>query len=51
MERAWLFWMGLDYGAAKAGLELAGIEVTPETWADLRVIEEGAIEEMNRRVR
>jgi hypothetical protein len=51
MERAWLFWMGLDYGAAKAGLELAGIEVSPETWADLRVIEEGAIEEMNRRGR
>jgi hypothetical protein len=51
MEQARVVWIGLDYAAARAGLELAGLEVTPEVWADLRAIEEGAIEGMNRRER
>jgi hypothetical protein len=51
MEQARVVWIGLDYAAARVGLELAGIEVTPEVWADLRAIEEGAIEGMNRRER
>lgn len=42
-----LIWHGLDYTAARAGLELAGIEITPEQWAELRQIEAGAIEELN----
>ena len=38
---------GLDYAAARAGLELAGIEVTPELWAEIQVIEFGAMTAMN----
>lgn len=44
-----VIWVGLDYGAARAALDLAGLTVTPETWADVRAIEGGAIEELNRR--
>jgi len=40
-------WIGLDYTAARAGLELAGISITPECWSDVRVIEEGALMELN----
>jgi hypothetical protein len=41
-------WIGLDYAAVRAGLELSGVTVTPETWMDLRLIETGALDEMNR---
>lgn len=40
-------WLGLDYSAAETGLRLAGIEVTPELWSDIRLIEEGAKEALN----
>jgi len=30
---------GLDYQAARAGLDLAGVTVTPELWADIQTIE------------
>lgn len=40
--------IGLDYGAVKDGFELSGLEVTPELWADLRLIESGARDELNR---
>jgi hypothetical protein len=36
--------IGLDYAAARAGLEAEGIEVTPEVWRDLRAIEAGAVQ-------
>lgn len=39
--------IGLDYTAARAGLELAGIEVTPGVWAEVREIERGARAAMN----
>ena len=39
--------LGLDYAAARAGLALAGIEVSPEAWAQVRAIEAGAMEAMN----
>ncbi|TMV09817.1 hypothetical protein FGK63_01740 [Ruegeria sediminis] len=39
--------LGLDYAAARAGLDLAGIEMTPALWADVRLIEAGARAEMN----
>lgn len=42
-----LAWLGLDFAGARAGLELAGIEVTPELWADLRIVAIGAKDEMN----
>jgi len=41
-------WIGLDYTAVKVGLEFAGIAMTPEIWADFRLIEAGACEELNR---
>ncbi|ODM48393.1 hypothetical protein A9320_19270 [Ruegeria sp. PBVC088] len=41
-------WLGLDYTAAEAGLRLAGINVTPDLWADIRQIEQGAKEALNR---
>lgn len=43
-----VIWLGIDYAAARAGLDLAGIAVTPDCWSEVRVIEEGAIEELNR---
>ncbi|MFN3971243.1 MAG: DUF1799 domain-containing protein [Gemmobacter sp.] len=36
--------IGLDYAAARAGLEAEGTTVTPEVWRDLRAIEAGAVE-------
>lgn len=42
--------IGLDYTAARAGLELAGMTADPDAWADVRVIESGAVEAMNERV-
>lgn len=42
-------YLGLDYTAVKAGLDLAGIEVTPEVWRDLRDIEDGARAALNGR--
>lgn len=41
-------WIGLDYAAARAGLDLAGISITPECWSDIRLIEAGALKELNR---
>lgn len=43
-----VIWLGLDYTAARAGLEMAGVEITPDLWAEVRAIETGAIEELNR---
>lgn len=45
LEAARIVWHGLDYTAAKAGFDLAGIEVTPDLWDEVRVIEAGAIRE------
>ena len=48
LERSRMLWQGLDYSAARAGFELAGIEVTPALWGEVRTIEAGAAEELNR---
>lgn len=45
-----MIWLGLDYTAARAGLEMAGIDITPDLWAEVRIIEAAAAEELNRRV-
>lgn len=37
-----VYYHGLDYTAAEAGLRLAGVEMTPDIWRDVRDIEEGA---------
>jgi hypothetical protein len=42
-------WVGLDYSAAKDGLTMAGITLTPDEWQELRTIEEGAKQELNSR--
>lgn len=41
-------WIGLDYAAVGAGFGFAGITMTPEVWADLRLIEAGALDELNK---
>lgn len=43
-----VLYLGLDYGAAAAALTLSGITITPDCWNEVRTIEEGAIEELNR---
>ena len=48
MERAKVIYIGIDYTAARHGLDLAGIGVSPEIWDEVRSIEAGAIEELNR---
>lgn len=40
---------GLDYQAARAGLEMAGIEITPDDFNRLRIIESGAVAALNER--
>ncbi|MBN8955731.1 MAG: DUF1799 domain-containing protein [Rhizobiales bacterium] len=42
-----LICIGLDYTAVRAGLELAGIAITPEQWEGVRVMEIAAREAMN----
>lgn len=52
---AWVFgqdgarmhFVGLDYAGARAGLEAAGIALTPDLWAGVRVMEEAARQAMN----
>ena len=39
---------GLDYARAQAGFALAGFDVSPDLWSEIRLIEAGAVEEMNR---
>lgn len=43
------FWLGLDYGACESGLRLAGFAPDPELWAEVRLIEDGAKQELNGR--
>lgn len=38
---------GLDYAGARAGFDLAGIAVTPDLWAKVRTIEQGAKDAIN----
>lgn len=42
-------YVGLDHAGARAGLDLAGISVTPDQWAALRVIASGAASKLNDR--
>jgi Phage related hypothetical protein (DUF1799) len=39
--------VGLDYGAVRAGLNAAGIEVTPDLWRGLRIMEAAALIALN----
>lgn len=38
---------GLDYVRVKAGLEMAGVAITPELFAQLRLLERGALDAMS----
>lgn len=40
-------YVGLDYSAARVGLDAAGIEVTPGLWSGLRVMEAAACAALN----
>ncbi len=40
-------WLGLDYAGSEAGLRLAGIEMTPQLWSEVRVIEAAATAALN----
>lgn len=44
-----LGWSGLDYQGVRAGFDLAGITPTPALWADVQLIEAGALTALNRR--
>jgi len=39
--------LGLDYAGARAGLDALGVDVTPELWRDILLIEAGARREWN----
>lgn len=39
--------IGLDYDGVETGLRRAGIDVAPDRWAEIRVIEAGAVEALN----
>ena len=39
--------VGLDYAAVRAGLDMAGITLSPDEWADFRVIEGAASAALN----
>ena len=41
--------IGLDYAGAKVALDAAEVEMTPDLWGDLQVMEVAAINERNRR--
>lgn len=38
---------GLDYTGARAGLEMAGFDITPDLWCDVIMIEAGALDARN----
>ncbi|MEJ0012788.1 MAG: DUF1799 domain-containing protein [Bauldia sp.] len=42
-----IVYLGLDYAGARAGLDAAGIDVTPELWADLQTMEHAAAAALN----
>jgi hypothetical protein len=42
-----IVYLGLDYAAATAGLAAAGITVTPELWAGVRIMEAAACARLN----
>ena len=42
-----IYWAGLDYTAARAGLEGEGFVITPELWRGLRIMEGAARRVLN----
>jgi hypothetical protein len=42
-----LVFIGLDYSGAESGLRLAGLNITPEDWAGVRIMEDEARRVLN----
>jgi hypothetical protein len=42
-----LLWIGLDYASARAGMEAAGIAITPKLWSGVRLMEAEARDALN----
>lgn len=42
-----LVYIGLDYAGARAGMEAAGILLTPKLWHGVRIMEVAALEALN----
>lgn len=47
MQPMQVYYTGLDYAAAAAGLAAAGVSVTPATWHGLRIMEAAARNTLN----
>lgn len=47
MPERGLVFLGLDYAGARIGIEAAGIAITPELWAGLRIMERAAARALN----
>jgi len=44
-----IHYSGLDYTGARAGLDCAGIAITPDLWSGIRVMEAAAATALNSR--
>jgi len=42
-----VYWMGLDYVAARADLDAEGIAVTPRLWRGIKIMERAARDALN----
>ena len=42
--------LGLDYSGARMGFRMAGLKVSPDLWADVQMIEAGAVNALNRKM-
>jgi len=42
-----LRFLGLDYGAARIGFELAGVEIAPDIWSEIQIVEAAACAALN----
>lgn len=40
-------WIGLDYTGCSAAWDMAGVEITPQQWAEIQLIEAGAKAALN----
>ncbi len=42
-----VYWMGLDYTAARTGMVEMGVTITPRLWAGVRTMERSARDALN----
>lgn len=47
LAQAGLHWLGMNYAGVKAGLDMAGIVLTPAEWAGLQIMERAATSALN----